>query len=71
MLWDFLSPAIVLSRKLLEIGRNDPNAVLLPPDMDRARMTRILSVFVSQLESVAAPGELNYDICKLANMAIS
>lgn len=71
MLWDGLSPAIVLSKKLLEIGRKGSDAVPLPLDMDRARIVRILSVFVSQLESVAAPGEPNYDICKQANMAIS
>ncbi|OAA73006.1 Zn(2)-C6 fungal-type DNA-binding domain protein [Akanthomyces lecanii RCEF 1005] len=73
MLWDGLSPAIVLARQLLNMARNGPDvaAASLPPDMDRARIVRILSVFVSQLESVAAPGEPNYDLCKQAGMAIS
>ena len=73
MLWDGLSPAIVLARQLLDMARNGPDVAVasLPLDMDRARIVRILSVFVSQLESVAAPGEPNYDLCKQAGMAIS
>ncbi|KAJ4156053.1 hypothetical protein LMH87_001267 [Akanthomyces muscarius] len=73
MLWDGLSPAIVLARQLLDMARNGPDVAVAssPPDMDRARIVRILSVFVSQLESVAAPGEPNYDLCKQAGMAIS
>ncbi|TQV98509.1 fungal specific transcription factor [Cordyceps javanica] len=71
MLWDGLSPAIVLARQLLEMARTGPDSVALPRDMDRARIVRILSVFVSQLESVAAPGEPNYDVCKQAGAAVS
>lgn len=39
--------------------------------MDHARIVRILSVFVAQLESVAAPGEPNFDLCGQAGTAIS
>lgn len=71
MLWDGLSPAIVLAKTVLEMARKGVASVPLPAEVDRARIVRLLSVFVSQLDSVAGPGEPNHEICKQASSAVS
>ena len=53
------------------LAKSGPHASPLPPELDRSRLIRTLSVFVSQLESISGPGEPNYDICIQASKAIS
>ena len=43
----------------------------LPQDMSRSKLIRDLSVFVSYLQSICAPGESNYVVCTQAAHIIS
>ncbi|KAI9745718.1 MAG: hypothetical protein M1818_001254 [Claussenomyces sp. TS43310] len=43
----------------------------LPPTVSQSELIRKLSVFVSDLEWVARPGDGNYDLCKRAHKAFS
>lgn len=71
MLWDGLSPAIALAQAAQTIARKGSAAVHLPPGLDRARLVRLLSVFVSELESITGPAEPNFEMCERARGAIS
>lgn len=53
------------------MAREGQGAVKLPSDIDRARIIRLLSVFVSDLEGISGPGEPNYEVCERARAAIS
>ncbi|CEJ93316.1 hypothetical protein VHEMI08910 [[Torrubiella] hemipterigena] len=71
LVWDGLSPAITLSKAVQKMAREEKEDVILPPDVDRARIIRLLSVFVSDLEGISEPGEPTYEVCERARASIS